>query len=1176
MPMSVSEDLPVTCKFCGQNPGTPPCSHDMGAQNELTMCATCGGSASSPYCRHHFESLPVSTLLPPPFCGHLSAATGFHLTEIEVDTSARSSHPLDSSLVYASAEAKHHASQSHQYYSKYTAQITSKAVFANWKMPSSPVTIDQPPPLPPPTHHHPPNALGSTVLSVVSDPPTLHEVKGLDMQHLAKQIRDDIPEMVGRGGMGTVYRCKTQPNNQNDIGNPPEVAVKVVGQGGDDRNFKNEILCDIAEGMEYLHCQEPPVVHCDLKPSNVLLSTSTTVNTDTTAAAPAAAAAATSATIGSSNFRAHVADFGLCRQLPSGRTHLSTNPGRTKDFAPPEQLTKRPIIAKPLDVYAFGATILAVVAERNNPGALIDHDSMEHLVALTPFPEIRPPHRSIRPEVCRRLYSLAARRCLLWDPKARASFSEIRLELADIQEDSKTPLMSGCRDDMGGLQGILLPNAPYDLEKLQLKELEDNWDAYEESSTLKREFPEYFEQIKNQEFFRIFFTQLSHLINNETISVEVASRMKFEGLLALIDQHLSLTLYKFHAEMVAAGAEKKLRGWKRRVEQQLAPDDPLYQKKLLVDEQRALLMNEQHQKYYSSRSVAPDVAHTINHYKTTSTLDTKLFPTLRPLADLDEVSLQSLKLGVNSGKCIRATSIVDGTLLSGFTTIIQDQSRCHTLSMYNCLPSGGDQSLANWRYGEGTIFAVKEPYLKVSSNWNGQVVIRVDYFTDVEVLQDVELDSARAGKERGNQLFQRGFIQAAVRVYTKTLSLTDCKDDMCATLLSNRAQCNLTLKDYREAFRDCAEALDLSKLPVTLKPKTMHRKAQALAGLHRFSEALDLLDKISQEFLLAEGEQTLQSLKPASSELNRMAELQRAVAKQKTLIERQRDQATTGRYDWERLVRLHPNFVGSMTEMDVEYSRECAEYLSPKLACREVKRRHRVGRGMVATCRIKAASLLAVCVPFESQTVDASRTMGVEFAQSQAGPRVTAGVVLNHGACHPELRAKVIQGVLESPWRRSALYALDDGSPLPCRKVRIPDIRNGAVMGLYSNYRDPELQGVDVQRIEKIVSRHCFSYNPCDAKRLKEKEHKQRVVVSSDTPDRNEAKTSDDGKEPEISALYILGSLFNPSFHPNAVSWFAGGLLVIRSHREIKSGEEVTISYTPGPLYPFMAVCLQF
>ena len=82
----------------------------------------------------------------------------------------------------------------------------------------------------------------------------------------------------------------------------------------------------------YLHGQHPPIVHCDIKPSNILLA----------------------------NRQAYLVDFGSVKALTSsGDTSAFTVVG-TYGYMPPEQFSGRAIPAS--DLYSLGATLTAMLA----------------------------------------------------------------------------------------------------------------------------------------------------------------------------------------------------------------------------------------------------------------------------------------------------------------------------------------------------------------------------------------------------------------------------------------------------------------------------------------------------------------------------------------------------------------------------------------------------------------------------------------------------------------------------------------------------------------------------------------------------------------------------------------------------------------------------------------------
>ena len=95
------------------------------------------------------------------------------------------------------------------------------------------------------------------------------------------------------------------------------------------------ILCDIAEGMAYLHSLKPPIVHGDLAPRHILLT---------------------------DYMRAKISGFAMAQVLDG--TPLKTCPCRGLDipFMPPELFCANPVYDGKLDVYSFGVLVVYVVA----------------------------------------------------------------------------------------------------------------------------------------------------------------------------------------------------------------------------------------------------------------------------------------------------------------------------------------------------------------------------------------------------------------------------------------------------------------------------------------------------------------------------------------------------------------------------------------------------------------------------------------------------------------------------------------------------------------------------------------------------------------------------------------------------------------------------------------------
>jgi len=110
---------------------------------------------------------------------------------------------------------------------------------------------------------------------------------------------------------------------------------------------KITILLDIAKGLSYLHSQQPPVVHRDLSPNNILLKTRSDAVQDTVLVAK-------------------IADLGVAKvvkvQNEETKSKLTQIPG-TAAFMPPEATQSDPIYGTPLDVFSFGGIILFLAAQ---------------------------------------------------------------------------------------------------------------------------------------------------------------------------------------------------------------------------------------------------------------------------------------------------------------------------------------------------------------------------------------------------------------------------------------------------------------------------------------------------------------------------------------------------------------------------------------------------------------------------------------------------------------------------------------------------------------------------------------------------------------------------------------------------------------------------------------------
>ncbi|SCU88202.1 LAFA_0E11298g1_1 [Lachancea sp. 'fantastica'] len=87
-------------------------------------------------------------------------------------------------------------------------------------------------------------------------------------------------------------------------------------------------------------------------------------------------------------------------------------------------------------------------------------------------------------------------------------------------------------------------------------------------------------------------------------------------------------------------------------------------------------------------------------------------------------------------------------------------------------------------------------------------------------------------KKQGNELYKAKRYNEAREIYNKALDVGDIQE-LRESLLSNRAACELELKNYRRCINDCKSVLDINPKNV----KCYYRVAKAFQGLDRTDEA---------------------------------------------------------------------------------------------------------------------------------------------------------------------------------------------------------------------------------------------------------------------------------------------------------------------------------------------------
>ena len=96
-------------------------------------------------------------------------------------------------------------------------------------------------------------------------------------------------------------------------------------------HIKYSIVHNVSLGLCYLHNHDPPIVHRDLSPNNVLLT---------------------------AHHVAKISDLGVAKVIkPDNKKILTKAPGNS-DFMPPEALVNNPVYGPPMDVFSFAGIIL--------------------------------------------------------------------------------------------------------------------------------------------------------------------------------------------------------------------------------------------------------------------------------------------------------------------------------------------------------------------------------------------------------------------------------------------------------------------------------------------------------------------------------------------------------------------------------------------------------------------------------------------------------------------------------------------------------------------------------------------------------------------------------------------------------------------------------------------------
>ena len=179
-----------------------------------------------------------------------------------------------------------------------------------------------------------------------------------------------------------------------------------------DVKIKCSILCDIAYGLVYLHAQKPTVLHRDLSPNNILVT---------------------------SQLVAKISDLGVAKALRASdkQTKKKTKPTKltkvpiTEYFMPPEYFSDNPAYDTSLDVFSYGGITLFVMTEQwPSPSAATEFDPRTRQVIGLTEAKRRWVYLSQLDKEWRDLVEC----CLYNDPACRPPISTVLEEIESFKE----------------------------------------------------------------------------------------------------------------------------------------------------------------------------------------------------------------------------------------------------------------------------------------------------------------------------------------------------------------------------------------------------------------------------------------------------------------------------------------------------------------------------------------------------------------------------------------------------------------------------------------------------------------------------------------------------------------------------------------------------------------------
>lgn len=179
------------------------------------------------------------------------------------------------------------------------------------------------------------------------------------------------------------------------------------------------IMIDVAQALEYLHFGNPtPVIHCDLKPSNILVD---------------------------ENLVAHVSDFGIAKLFDQEQSKIYTGTLATFGYVAPEYGFEG-VVSTRSDVYSYGILLMEVFTRKRPTDEMFNgigsfslrdwvNDSVSNSVSEIVDANLIVASNESHPQVLKCLSHIfqVALNCSAESPKNRISIEEVLVALNKIQ-----------------------------------------------------------------------------------------------------------------------------------------------------------------------------------------------------------------------------------------------------------------------------------------------------------------------------------------------------------------------------------------------------------------------------------------------------------------------------------------------------------------------------------------------------------------------------------------------------------------------------------------------------------------------------------------------------------------------------------------------------------------------